>query len=120
MISERFYIMMKQLAAKFLNNNRYFPEVPVKAEAFDNNKAVSFKNYYPFTCHANDKTLQVTLDYNANVKGLLQINSFYEVVMTILVSDSSQKINNEMETRRQITLTLNSIASEILKSATDL
>lgn len=109
---------MKQIAAKFLNTNGYFPEVPVKAEAFNNNKAVTFKNYYPFTCHANDKTLQVTLDYNANVKGLLQINSSYEVVMTILVSDSNQKLDNEMEVRRQIALTLNSMATEILKSAT--
>lgn len=108
---------MKQIAAKFLNTNGYFPEVPVKAEAFNNNKAVTFKNYYPFTCHANDKTLQVTLDYNANVKGLLQINSSYEVVMTVLVSDSNQKLDDEKETRRQIALTLNSMATEILKSA---
>ena len=106
---------MKQLAAKFLNTNGYFPEVPVKAEAFDNDKAVSFKSYYQFTCHANDNTLQVTLDYNANLKGLLQINSSYEVVMTVLVSDSNQKLDNE--TRRQIALTLNSVATEILKSA---
>jgi hypothetical protein len=108
---------MKQLAAKFLNTNGYFPEVPVKAEVFDNDKPVAFKSYYQFTCHANDNTLQVAFDYNANVKGLLQINSSYEVVITVLVSDSNQKLDNEKETRRQIALTLNSMATEILKSA---
>ena len=110
--------MMKQLAAKFLNTNGYFTEVPVQVEAFDNNKAVAFKSYYQFTCHANDNTLQVAFNYNANVKGLLQINSSYEVVITILVSDSNQKLDNEIEVRQQIALTLNSIATEILKSAT--
>lgn len=108
---------MKQLAAKFLNDHGYFPEVPVEAEVFDNDQPVAFKSYYQFTCHANDNTLQVTLDYNANLKGLLQINSSYEVVMTVLVSDSNQKLDNEKETRRQIALTLNSVATEILKSA---
>lgn len=37
--------------------------------------------------------------------------------MTVLVSDSNQKLDNEKETRRQIALTLNSVATEILKSA---
>lgn len=109
--------MMKQLAAKFLNHNGYFPDVAVKAEAFDNDKGVAFKNYYPLTCYADDKTLQVTLEYNANVRGSLEINSFYEVIIVVLVSDSRKKIDNEIEVRRQIALTLNSIANEILSSA---
>ena len=111
--------MMKQLAAKFLNHNGYFPDVEVKAEAFDNDKGVAFKNSYayPLTCYADDKTLQVTLEYNANVRGSLEINSFYEVIIVVLVSDSRKKIDNEIEVRRQIALTLNSIANEILSSA---
>ena len=110
---------MKQLAIKFLNHNGYFPDVSVKVEAFDNNKGVTFKNSYayPLTCYADDETLQVTLEYNANVRGYLEINSFYEVVITVLVSDSRKKIDNEIEVRRQIALILNSIKNEILSSA---
>lgn len=106
---------MKLLAAKFLNANGYFPEVTVKAELFDNDNPVAFKNYYPLTCLANDKNVQVTLDYNSNTKVILMVTSNYNVFITFHYVDSNQELNDEV--KRSISLKLNSIAHEILASA---
>ena len=61
---------MKQLAAKFLNKSGYFPEVKIKAEAFDNHQSVEFKNQYSCSCYANDNTLDIILAYDDNIQGV--------------------------------------------------
>lgn len=106
---------MKQLAAKFLNANGYFPEVKVKSELFDDDNPVAFKNYYPLTCLANDKVVQVVLDYNTNTKVILIVDSKYQVFIVFNYSDPNQELDDEV--KRSISLKLNSIAHEILASA---
>ena len=106
---------MKELAAKFLNANGYFPEETVKAELFDDDNSVAFKNYYPLTCLANDKIVQVQLKYNANTKVILMVTSNYNVFITFNYVDPNQELNDEV--KRSISLKLNSIAHEILASA---
>lgn len=106
---------MKELAAKFLNANGYFPEVTVKAKLFDDDNPVAFKNYYSLTCIANDKVVQVQLDYNTNTKVILIVDSKYQVFIVFNYIDPNQELNDNV--RRSISLKLNSIAHEILASA---
>ena len=108
--------MMKQLAAKFLNNSGYFPDVKVKAEAFDNHQSVEFKNEYSCSCYANDKTLDIILDYDDNTQGVLTMKSSYEFIISVVSLDSNPKVD-EKEVTREIVLMLSGIATEILKSA---
>ena len=107
---------MKLLAAKFLNKNGFFPEVPVKEEAFDNNKGVDFKNGYSCACYANDKTLDIILAYDANHQGVLTMKSSYEFTISVVSVDSNQKVD-EKEVARGIVLMLSGMATEILKCA---
>lgn len=106
---------MKELAAKFLNANGYFPEVTVTAELFDEDNPVAFKNYYPLTCIANEKVVQVQLDYNANTKVILLVDLKYQVFILFNYENPNQELDDE--TKRSISLKLNSIAHEILASA---
>ena len=107
---------MKLLAVKFLNKNGFFPEVPVKEEAFNNHKGVEFKNGYSCSCYANDKTLYIILAYDANYQGVLTMKSSYEFTVSIVSVDSNPKVD-EKEVAREIVLMLSGMATEILKSA---
>ena len=111
--------MMKQLAAKFLNKNGYFPDVQVKAEAFDNHQSVEFKNGYSCSCYANDKTLDIILAYDANTQGVLTMKSSYEFIISAVFTDSNPKVD-EKEAARTISLMLSVIATEILKCAAEI
>ncbi len=106
---------MKELAAKFLNANGYFPDVKVQVEAFDNDQGVAFKNYYRLTCFADEKVVQVQLDYNTNTKVILLVDSKYQVFIVFNYTDPNQYLDDEV--KRSISLKLNSIAHEILASA---
>ena len=108
--------MMKQLAAKFLNKNGYFPEVPVKEEAFDNFQSVEFNNGYPCSCCANENSLDIILSYDDNNQGVLTMKSSYEFIISVVSLDSNPKVD-EKEVAREIVLMLSGIATEILKSA---
>ena len=111
-------INMKELAANFLNrlfNLSCSSCDAFTADKFDNGAGVEFATFFSeYICCANEQNLQIALQYNTDLIGVLEINNLFEVKAYIHVINKNAEIN--LETRKYIATTLHEMVADIFKS----
>lgn len=104
------------IVIQLLNNPKYVTHQTVTINQFDNNNSFIFKAKNldeTFICYVNENTLQIVLNYDNNIQGILKIDRLLDINMYIRDKKSKTRFV-ALQLRQSILAKLGQIAMDVL------
>lgn len=104
------------IAIQLLNNPKYVTNQTITIKHFDNGAGVPFKVKNldeVFIFYVNENTLQIVLNYDNNIQGILEMDSLLDINMYIRDKKSNTRFA-ALQLRQSILAKLGQIAVDVL------